>query len=107
MILFSAGRCAFSFFLSEFRALKPRRNQVSLFYEEKFLMLLNFCQTFALMRMLSQSWAWPPFWRRWTAPMLLFNFDTPAFYYRDADDGTEDLCAHTQPASCLWCREPL
>ena len=53
-------------------------------------MLLHFCQVFALMRMLSQTWTWPPFWRRWTAPMLLFNLDTPAFYYRDFDDGPND-----------------
>jgi hypothetical protein len=68
-----------------------RRNRVSLFYQEKLLMLLHFCQTFGLMRMLSQTWTWPPFWRRWTAPMLLFNLDTPAFYYRDFDDGDDDL----------------
>ena len=66
------------------------RNRISLFYEEKLLMLLHFCQVFALMRMLSQTWTWPPFWRRWTAPMLLFNFDMPAFYYRDFDDGPND-----------------
>lgn len=62
-------------------------------------MLVNFCQNFALMRMLSQSWAWPPFWRHWTAPMLLFNFDTPAFYYRDVDDGPQDL---TQRDRASW-----
>ena len=32
-----------------------RRNRVSLFYQEKLLMLLHFCQTFGLMRMLSCS----------------------------------------------------
>jgi|EP01049_Picozoa_sp_SAG25_P000663 hypothetical protein len=67
-----------------------QRNTVSLFWEEKIYIGVDFAQQFALMRLLAQGWAWPPFWRRWTRWTLLFLLDIPAYLHRDADDYRHD-----------------
>ena len=80
----------------------PRnRNHISLFWEEKLLMAVEFVQVFGLMRMLSQTWTWPPFWRRWTRWAVLFNLDLPAFRYADFDDCPPSFAECS--ASCRSC----
>ena len=67
----------------------PRnRNRISLFWEEKLYMLVEFAQIMALMRALSPSWPWPPYWRKWTRHALLCNLDYAQWKLRDPDDAS-------------------
>jgi hypothetical protein len=63
---------------------------VSLLHEEKFFRLVDYLQQFALLRIISQQWPWPPFWRRWTRFSVLFLYDFPAYERRDRDDYSQD-----------------
>ena len=58
---------------------------ISLYWEEKLCMLLGYCQQFALLRLMSPAWPWPPFWRRWTHFTLLFVLDIPSYMHKDLD----------------------
>ena len=78
---------------------EPERGRsISLYWEEKLCMLLGFCQHFALLRLMSPAWSWPPFWRRWTHSTLLFVLDVPAFLHTDLDN----FVARTHLTSWPW-----
>ena len=78
------------------------RNRVSLVWEEKLLLLAEFTQAFAVIRLASPDFPWPLRFRNWTRWALLANLDYPAFVFEDPASVKYPKTAPWPPYALLW-----
>eukprot|EP00697_Spironema_sp_BW2_P007176 gnl/Spiro4/21398_TR10464_c0_g2_i1.p1 gnl/Spiro4/21398_TR10464_c0_g2~~gnl/Spiro4/21398_TR10464_c0_g2_i1.p1 ORF type:complete len:696 (-),score=248.60 gnl/Spiro4/21398_TR10464_c0_g2_i1:77-2164(-) len=78
------------------------QRDVSLFWSEKVIILINFLQLFALFRSVSPAWPWPSWFSSKTLWCVWFNLDV-AFYYADPVYGDFNYV----PYVAIWLFVPL